>query len=223
MKDRTTPYSGLYNTPYPTKTTINATKYQQKTTTYKQYKPKTTPPGYAGTTYSTSGYETTYAGQTTPYQTEYAGQTTPYQTKYAGQTTPYQTKYAGQTTPYQTEYAGQTTPYGSKTKHPYEPDHFKCQMHQSAYTYDSQHRSEFVLKDSGRQDAPAALSGSESSFVTTKRALILSRSDIHYWFKVVTLSFKVKNVKAVNLVFVNENKKVIARRKVCIVMDYSCK
>ena len=157
------------------------------------YPGTTTPPGYAGTTFSTSGYET----------------------KYAGQTTPYPTKYAGQTTPYQTEYAGQTTPYGSKTKHPYEPDHFKCQMHQSAYTYDSQHRSEFVLKDSGRQDAPAALSGSGSSFVTTKRALILSRSDIHYWFKVVTLSFKVKNVKAVTLIFVSENKKVIARRRVC--------
>ena len=176
------------------------------------YPGTTTPPGYAGTTSSTSGYETTYAGQTTPYPTEYAGQTTPYQTNYAGQTTPYQTKYAGQTTPYE-----------SKTKHPYEPDHFKCQMHQSAYTYDSQHRSEFVLKDSGRQDAPAALSGSGSSFVTTKRALILTRSDIHYWFKVVTLSFKVKNVKIVTLVFVDENKKVIARRKVCIVMDYSSK
>ena len=171
------------------------------TTTPPGYAGTTTPPGYAGTTYSTSGYETTYAGQTTQYQTEYAGQTTPYQTKYAGQ----------------------TTPYGSKTKHPYEPDHFKCQMHQSAYTYDSQHRSEFVLKDSGRQDAPAALSGSGSTFVTTKRALILTRSDIHFWFKVVTLSFKVKNVKIVTLVFVDENKKVIARRKVCIVMDYSCK
>ena len=190
------------------------------------YAGTTTPPGYAGTTFSTSGYETKYAGQTTPYPTEYAGQTTPYQTKYAGQTTPYQTEYAGQTTPYQTEYAGQTTPYlteyagqttpyGSKTKHPYEPDHFKCQRHQSAYTYDSQHRSEFVLKDSGRQDAPAALSGSGSSFVTTKRALILTRSDIHYWFKVITFSFKVKNVKAVTLVFVSEDKKVIARRRVC--------
>ena len=168
------------------------------------YPGTTTPPGYAGTTSSTSGYETTYAGQTTPYPTEYAGQTTPYQTK-----------YAGQTTPYQTEYAGQTTPYGSKTKHPYEPDHFKCRRHQSAYTYDSRHRSEFVLKDSGRQDAPAALSGSGSTFVTTKRALILSRSDIHYWFKVITLSFKVKNVKAVTLIFVSEDKKVIARRRVC--------
>ena len=183
-----------------------------RTTTPPGYAGTTTPPGYAGTTFSTSGYETKYAGQTTPYQTDYAGQTTPYQTK-----------FAGQTTPYQTEYAGQTTPYGSKTKHPYEPDHFKCQMHQSAYTYDSQHRSEFVLKDSGRQDASAALSGSGSSVVTTKRALILTRSDIHYWFKVVTLSFKVKNVKIVTLVFVDENKKVIARRKVCIVMDYSCK
>ena len=193
------------------------------TTTPPGYAGTTPPPGYAGTTSSTSGYETTYAGQTTPYQTKYAGQTTPYQTEYAGQTTPYLTEYAGQTTPYQTEYAGQTTPNGSKTKHPYEPDHFKCQMHQSAYTYDSQHRSEFVLKDSGRQDAHAALSGSGSSFVTTKRALILTRSDIDYWFKVVTLSFKVKNVKIVTLVFVDVNKKVIARRKVCIVMDYSCK
>ena len=137
-----------------------------------------------------------------------------YPTKYPGEKTPNVTRYSTQPTEYVTRYPGETTPYKGQPVYPVEPSHFQCQMDQSGYTYDSKNSAEFSLKDANHRDAAESLAGSGGSFTTNKNSLVLHRRLKQHWFSVVTLSFRVKNVNAVKLIFFGENKEVIDKKQV---------
>ena len=120
-----------------------------------------------------------------------------------------QTQYPGQSL-YPTFSPQQKTSY---PKIPTAPLHFTCPIGHVAYVYNYQKNLEFKLRSVANQDTFSALEGSNDSFKTNQTTLILKRTNKEY-FILISLSFKVKNVNEVNLVYVDKRRKVIDRKKV---------